>query len=244
MQARGSVETEIPKRLINVKQSRRIIHQGCGWPLSHPRGPVLYEPPNIWESAEVFNKAIAYLFRCRKEVNSTKKQSNDAGNPPSLFPLHYLFLSLSLICWASSYPWLSSPFELGSCHSFPRNSEAADSMPQDIAFRHLPLALPLMAFAHRVRWYQLLWEAFFILQLLHLTPLSATLYIPCDVLWLARSPLRCICGRLIPFLCTWVWSLPRFHSLGFLELQIKPKQWNNPALSPSSPLMVCDNCQP
>lgn len=110
-----------------------------------------------------------------------------ASPPLPLFPPHYLYLSLSLICWASSYPWLSSSFELGSCHSFPQNSEAADSVPQDIAFRHLPLALPLMVFAHRVRWYQLFWEAFFILQLLHLTPLSATLCIPCDVLWRSLS---------------------------------------------------------
>lgn len=132
-------------------------------------------------------RQCAYLFPCRKEVKSTKKQSNDAGNLPSLFPLHYLYLSMSLICWASSCPCLSSPFELGSGHSFPWNSEVADSVPQDIAFRHLPLALPLMALAHRVRWYQLLWEAFFILHLLHLTPLSATVCTPCHGLRLSLS---------------------------------------------------------
>lgn len=187
----------------------------------------------------------AYLFPCRKEVNSTKKQSNDAGNCPPPFvssPLPLLEPESNLLgqqlplaeqpIWVRFLPFFSSEF-WGSWLRATRHCLSASAP-----------ALPLMAFAHRVRWYQLLWEAFFILQLLHLTPLSATLRIPCDVLWLALSPLRCICGRLIPFLCTWVWSLPRFHSLGFLELQIKPKQWNNPALSPSSPLMVCDNCQP
>lgn len=159
-------------------------------------------------------RQCAYLFACREEVQSIKKQNNDAsGDPPPLFLLHYLYLffywlylSMRLLCLASSYSWLSSPFDLAPCHSFPWNPEAADCMPQGVSFQHLPLALPWATFensAHRVGCYLLLWEAFFFPQLLHLTPLSAPLYVPCHVLCLwVFSPLRWICSRLIPLLCT------------------------------------------
>lgn len=66
MQVRGSVETEISKCLGNVKQSRKIIHQGCGWSLSHPGGPMLYEPPNTWESAKVFKKVMCLSLSLQK----------------------------------------------------------------------------------------------------------------------------------------------------------------------------------
>lgn len=168
-QARGSMETKIPKLLGKVKQSRKTFIRDADGPSHIPPAPVLYEPPSIWNLLKCSIRQCSRSVPAEKEWRVLRNKIMMLVTFPLCFfpttfylPFYWHYLSRSLICLASRYPWLSSVFELVPCHSFPQNPEAADSMPPGISSQHLPLAFNgFWNSVHRVGWYTSLSAAFF-----------------------------------------------------------------------------------